>query len=430
MAVGRCIAAIGLALFALPLTVGAVRSTDEGGLSHVSTLEVHSYMNSSVDAAFVGCVVTAPRRSVTLEKIIGSGAEGEVYKAKDQSGKYAAVKLLRQGTELDNQEVKNLKALSLVRSRHINNLERDFEDVRECCGRPCLVTEFIAGKDAAKILWDNCIRKMSDVSEGKARRGALSYKLLRSILLQSLTGFRDTEKAQLCNTDQHLRNIMFEEATERIVFIDFGGAFEEEECPPKWPFREDSGGNSLLQSFRSLSYLLADDGDKTAYLELCDRLVKHNYETAEQALMSEAFASSPPDPSKPGAFFNRHPDHIITRQLQALLDTGSPYIGKVSGKGPWEDAVGTCEPVLQQAKAGSPPQIPSISQPMQSQTNPHHHASQKPLKPPSKVKVSRAECCRQGACITDKGRCLDVKSGYRVDAQMCKDNLKGNWCIS
>jgi len=375
MSTGWYVSAVALASFARPLFVAAVRSTDEDEVSHLSMLEEHD------KSTFIGCVVTSPRRSLTLEKVVGDGAEGDVYRAKDQSGKYAAVKLLRQGQEVDKEVVNNLKALSSLHSKHISKLEKDFEDVQECCGKPCLVTEFVAGKDAAKILWDNCIRTMNDVDHGMARRGALSYKLLRSILLQSLAGFRDTEKAQLCNTDQQLRNVMFDDATELVVFIDFDGAFEDEDCPPTWPFREDRGGGTSLQSFRSLSYLLADDGDKSAYLELCDRLVK-NYATAEQALFGEAFASSPPDASKPGAFFNRHPDDIITRQLQALLDTGSPHIGKVSGKGPWEVAVTTCWPVPQHAPARHPSQNPTFSEPMHAETKPQHHASQKPPSKP------------------------------------------------
>jgi len=428
MTVGRCVVAVALSSFTFPLCVDAVREEAEDRM-----LEVHSRENST---AFIGCVVPStknPQRSLTFEAKVGFGAEGGVYKAKDQSGKYAAVKVLRQGKSLDVKEVANLEALSKVSSKHINNLEKDFEDVRSCCGSPCLVTEFIAGKDAAKIMWENGIRTIDDVNQGKARRGALSYKLLRSILLQSLTGFWDTEKAKLCNSDQHLRNVMFEEATERIVFIDFGFARSPiENCPPTDPFKDESNaGRSLLQSFSSLAYLLADDGDKTAYLELCKRLAGKTYVTAKQALFTEAFASYPYAASKPGAFFNLHPDHIITQQLQALLDTGSPHIGKVSGKGPWEDAVETgqtLQPVRQQVLTKQLPWNPSLAlQHIIAQTK---HEHQVPQKLPSDTVVSREECCCGGACILPQpdGRCLDKKNGYQIDSLGCVNKFQGEWC--
>jgi len=416
--------------------VGAVRSDEAAS----RTLKAESRENLS--CAFVGCVVPSsknPTRSLTLEARVGSGADGIVYKAKDQLGKYAAVKVLRRsGTSLDVKEVANLEALSKVGSKHINNLEKDFEDVRSCCGRPCLVTELIVGKDAAKIMWENGIRNIDDVKDGKARRGALSYTLLRSILLQSLTGFWDTEKAGLCNHDQHLRNVMFEEATERIVFIDFGFAQSNiKNCPPTSPFKDESNarrsslaGSSSLQSFRSLAYLLADDDDRAAYILLCERLAGNRYMSAKQALFAEAFSSDPPAASKPGAFFNLHPDLIITRQLQALLTKGSPHIGKVSGKGPWEDAVETgqsVQPVQQQALTGQRFWNPSLAlKPIITQTKHQHHV---PQKPPSDTVVSREECCHGGgACILPDGRCIDIKNGYQIESLRCVNDYQGEWC--
>jgi len=439
MAVGLCAVAVALSLFALPC-VHAARDQS-------STLEA---VNVNFSGTFIGCVVpstTKPARSLTLEKQVGSGAEGEVYKAKDQSGRYAAVKLLRQGKSLDVKEVSNLEALSKVKSRHINNLEEDFQNVRECCGmpgmpgRPCLVTEFIAGRDAAKIMWENGIRSMRDVNAGKANRGALSYKLLCSILLQSLAGFRDTEKAQLCNYDQHLRNVMFEEATERIVFIDFGMANSMAnspvtKCPPKGPFKDESLEKDTysLQSFRSLAYLLADDGDRQAYLALCTRLAGNTYASAEQALFSEAFASYPCEACEPGAFFSLHPDDNITQQLQALLNTGDPYIGKVSGKGPWQDdVVETGQSAPKGTGFQQPPQKqhPLVLQPINTHIktqhlgHTQHHA---PQQPPSNTVVSRVECCREGACILQNGRCLDKKQGYVIDSSTCASKFGGQWC--
>lgn len=303
------------------------------------------FMNASLENQLANCVIASPttERQLKLGIVLGSGVEGTVYKAKDAQGRYAAVKIFKPGKLLQPKELANLRKLSAVRSKHLNNLELGFEDVRTCCNRPCVVTEFIQGKDAAKILWENGIFSMKDVRAGKAHKGALSYKLLRSILLQSLAAFNDTESAGLCNEDQNLRNVMFEEATERIVFIDFGLAISSRLCLPVEPFEPDQV--YALQSFRSLGYLLKDEGDQQAYLGLCDRITSMRYKSAKvlyksarELLMREAFSTSPPSADSPGVFFGRHKDDVITRQLNALLKTGSPHIGKVSGVGPWYDS--------------------------------------------------------------------------------------------
>merc|ERR1712129_450809 len=93
-------------------------------------------------------------------------------------------------------------------------------------------------------------------------------------------------------------------------------------CPPAGNFGPDGEPLAILQSFPSLSYLLPNvTTDREAYLASCKRLQSSSvYRNATHALFGEAFANDP------GAFFNLHPDDIITKQRKALIETGSPYI--------------------------------------------------------------------------------------------------------
>lgn len=403
-----------------PLVVDSAAAAVQLASLENASLGLDDFINASLEEDLARCVITASNgRQLTLGKTLGEGAEGTVYKARDQSGKYAAVKLLKPGRELDMQEVRNLQALSKVRSNHINNLEEGFENVQACCGRPCLVTEIIHGKDAAKIMWDNGIRTLRDVRAGKARKGALSYKLLRSILLQSLAAFRDTEKAGLCNYDQHLRNIMYEEETERIVFIDFGHASSRTPCAPTGPFQDEYSDQGSLQSFRSLRYLLEDAADAEAYLQLCDRIAQSRYTSAEDTLLQEAFASSPPSAQAPGAFFALHGlDSIITQQLEALLANGSPHVGRVSGKGPWEGAHAT----LPGQPSGGPATRPGSQWPGSG-----GEPAGKPVSDPGGS--SCGQCSRGAACVVG-GTCLHVADGYVVDESSCAARYSGVWCAA
>jgi len=224
-----------------------------------------------------------------------------------------------------------------------------------------------------------------------------------------LAAFRDTEKAGLCNYDQHLRNIMYGEETERIVFIDFGHATSRAPCAPTGPFQDEYSDSGSLQSFRSLRYLLENAADAHAYLQLCERITQNRYTSAEDTLLQEAFASSPPSAQAPGAFFALHGlDSIITQQLEALLANGSPHVGRVSGRGPWEGVHAT--PPGQPSGGGS--------------------SGGKPAgRPVSDSGSSCGQCSRGAACVVG-GTCLHVADGYAVDESSCAAKYSGVWCAA
>mmetsp|Transcript_14664 Transcript_14664/g.28894 ORF Transcript_14664/g.28894 Transcript_14664/m.28894 type:complete len:366 (+) Transcript_14664:64-1161(+) len=360
MAVGGCVVAVALFSFTrFHSTVDAARDFRAKSTRSRKT--------------FAGCNVSSPttQRVITLQgEPIGAGAEGWVYKAKDQNGRFAAVKLIDKETDQEA-EFKNLQKLSSVSSLHINKFEPGFGDVKTCfvsqpgCQpKPCLVTEFIDGQDlATRFFSDRRGLTMGDDLDDNEKldysSGKISYQLLRSILFQTLTAFRDTERAGLCNNDQHLGNIMLDRE-DKIVFIDFGYATETRPCPPSTNFGDSEGLGATLQCFPTLKFLLANETDRLAYSASCTRLSNTNpktYSTAELALRGEALSDDP------GVFFNLHPDEIITKQRKELNETGSPYIRPdsslsetgsqyirpVSNPGPLKDDVAKVQPVHQKA---------------------------------------------------------------------------------
>eukprot|EP00930_Biecheleria_cincta_P057768 TRINITY_DN4364_c0_g1_i2.p1 TRINITY_DN4364_c0_g1~~TRINITY_DN4364_c0_g1_i2.p1 ORF type:complete len:497 (-),score=85.59 TRINITY_DN4364_c0_g1_i2:186-1676(-) len=396
-----------LALFVAPAVAFRSVMNDSNSDPHGygALLELDDFYNASLELELQKCVITGSNgRRLKLGQELGRGAEGIVYKSGDADGNYAAVKLLKPGVKLDGQEVRNLQKLSVVRSKHINNLEEGFERVQQCCGRPCLVTELITGKDAAKMLWDNGLRTMKDVRAGRGRKGALSYKLLRSLVLQAFAAFRDTEKAGLCNGDQHLRNVMYEEETERIVFIDFGHANSYVPCSPSSPFGKEYSDATSLQQWSSLAYLLADPAEQREYLTLCDHIAKHKYRSS-QALLDKGVNEH---------FLHLHDDTILAQMLSALNATGSPHIGKVSGPGPWEGGSGgaNADAIVQDGRAQQHGNDGKANRP----TLPGNGVQPTPLQ-----QTDRAQCgphCRG---------CALNNACYNADLGWCSKH-RGAWC--
>lgn len=294
-----------------------------GRLSESSALEFNSDVGVESESAVMAacqplmqCSIPSDDGSnvLTLAGFIGSGVFGCVFEARDRNGGQLAVKF-----PSGHFDVKEYEALMKItqrsRSAFLLRLGTGWENTKSCCQNPCIVTEFVKGQTLSKLMVDagiGTVQSMNPISvEGK-----LTIELARHIMLQCLIAFRDTMKLGFENIDQQLRNIMIEDGTQRIVFIDWGGAGAGS-LIPSFPFESDYP-ESTPQSFWSLGYLLKNGPERELYWALIGR-VKENrlIMNAEAICLTEAFADPmKPDGKKPGVFFQGQ----MLQGTQALLD--------------------------------------------------------------------------------------------------------------
>lgn len=306
-----------------------------GGKTYYNQPSVNLGHQPSWPAWLKKCRITTDGtdRKLTLVRILGQGAAGRVFLAKDKGGKKVAVKIQRK-TSVNEREASIFSRLAekAPLSKYLAHLEPAFEDTRTCCGLPCLVMEFIDGMTLEDWGWRNQFGLWTRMARTLARvtnpflRGHASpearFSEMRSFVLQSLVAFHHLELAKVYNEDQRPANIMIRKSTGQVVFFDFGVATLDS--------REGSSSLPRLPwfYFNQLAGVFRDNSDEhTAYTQMTNRLtVPDGYASARSALNAEACffpkETFPEAATDKKTFFRLHRGKLLEMQLDEMEREG------------------------------------------------------------------------------------------------------------
>jgi len=162
-----------------------------------------------------------------LTNYIAEGAEGRVFRAENDSGEVVAVKFFKDEESWEKEHM-FLDKFNLLKPKSKVLVHRILGTPTKCCdgGIHCLVEEFVNGETLSGIMTrnglDSCDSELIENCETKLK--PLDVKLVQQWILHALVGHRDMEIAETANSDQNLRNILWDKENQQIKFVDMGCA--------------------------------------------------------------------------------------------------------------------------------------------------------------------------------------------------------------
>jgi len=280
-----------------------------------------------------------------LVRLLGDAVVRQVFLAEDGNGGQTAVRMFL-SDEYRDDEARVLMRISSAapRSQHLLTFQAGLHQQRECCGLPCIVSEFVDGTTLLDLLADHGTNLVEfglalnakldllrpDFNDRTPEalqkvKSWLPYTQLRDIIFQTLVAICDMETIGVC---QHIRlnDVMLERGTGRLVFIDFLHASDLLGPPGQPCFSPDRRG------FKALGYLLQNDTDAASFQRMISRWYKMRQPHACAALREEALRPlGSAAASDKLAFLRLHDDAAFQAQLLSVFqDSGSSQACPIS----------------------------------------------------------------------------------------------------
>lgn len=222
-----------------------------------------------------------------LIKFESSGADGRVFQAQ-KNNTIIAIKFMKEKNSLfySNGFLGEFKAVKTFDSLNPRSkvLVQSISDMpNKCCGNiDCVALEWINGKTLVEIMTD------------RGALGGASPKILKPIdvnlvkqwIHHALIGHADMERVGIANQDQNLRNILWDEKSRQIKFVDFNRAMLKNEWYNNAFKVKGIDENKMQyyapQEWEYLGFFLFSDDEKNEYWNFLKTIEKIS--TAKEAL--------------------------------------------------------------------------------------------------------------------------------------------------